>query len=151
MISDTIPHKTLAPLYEPEPVVFTFDSLGWKILAGVLIIAFLSVIGLVAYRYINNRYRRVALSSIQKETSVASIFIVLKQAAMQVYGREKVGALSGKEWLAFLDKTGQGVHFIKLEKPILLALYKEVTPSKTQIEEIRFNAKKWIKTHARKL
>jgi len=138
-----------APLYEPPPVPFTFETIGWPILAGVLLLALLITAIVLIRKHIKNRYRREALRQLEtiNGTAVSSIFVILKRIAIRVFGREKAGSLHGHEWLQFLEKTGKNVQLLPLEKELTSAIYKDAPVGDEVKKKLLFNAKKWIKTH----
>lgn len=143
----------LGNLHEPPPVPFTFDTIGWPILAGLLFALFIIITIFQIRKYIRNRYRREALRMLEDihstDQDFSKTFIVLKQVAIQVFGRKEVGDLFGKEWLSFLEKTGKDVHLVTYELPIMNVLYKDEMPSSEVKDKIIENANKWIRTHAR--
>ncbi len=148
-IAQQQPEVHLQPLYEPEAVPFTFDTLGWKVL-GVVLVLLILVWGFKAIKkYKKNAHRRNALAVVEQSPSTETIFVLLKQLAIETYGREKVGAMYGVSWFQFLDKTGKNVHFSTLQDAIQNSLYKNETPNKTTQEQIKSNAINWIKTYAR--
>lgn len=142
-------------LYEPQPVVFTFETLGWKLLVCLVILTLIIACVLWGRKRIRNKYRREALRELQnlplEHESVLQILVTLKRVAIMVFGRQTVAALNGHDWLQFLDKTGKEVMFQKYEAVILNSVYTHQTPNSDEIKEIFNNATKWIKTHASKL
>jgi hypothetical protein len=143
----------LGALYEPPPVSFSFEPVGWSILAGILIVGVLILAIVLVRNYIRNRYRRDALQTLdsiaQQESAANQIFVLLKQVAIQAYGRERVGPLYGKEWLQFLDSTGKDVQLQQYEDQLKPAMYAGQGFSRETKNKIVLNAKQWIKTHAR--
>lgn len=145
----------LGDLYEPAPFPFKFETPGWYILSGLLFLALMLIIIQQTRRYIKNRYRREAINELEnlsKGTALfPQLFVVLKRTAMHSYGREHVGELYGKEWLAFLDKTCKGVKLLDYQEQIHLAIYggQEIEPAAQKI--ILSNALRWVKSHASKL
>ncbi len=140
-------------LYEPDPVRFTFDTVGWPIL-GALVMLGLLVAGYFWFRhYQRNQYRREALKSLDliKQDQALEVFVVLKRTAIHAFGREKVGALSGTEWLKFLDSTGKDVRMLSQGKQIQSVIYEGVQLPSEAHRQILSNAKLWVKTHAVKL
>ena len=142
-------------LYEPQPVVFTFETLGWKLLVGLVVLLLIIACVLWVRKRIKNKYRREALREIQnlphEHESVLQILVTLKRVAIMVFGRQRVAALNGHDWLHFLDKTGKEVMFQKYEAVILNSVYTHQAPNNDEIKEVFNNATKWIKTHASKL
>ncbi|SFU02247.1 protein of unknown function [Algoriphagus locisalis] len=157
--ADTIPANTANPanldlgqIYEPPPVSFTFETVGWAILGGLLMMGVLVILFFAIRKYLRNRYRREALEALAKletdQNSFPQVLVILKRVAMQVFGREKVGTLYGSSWLSFLDKTGKQVALLKYEKQIEALIYQDKIPDDAARREILVQAQKWIKTHA---
>lgn len=144
----------LGPLYEPDPVSFSFETIGWKILATLILILTGLVLFLLIRRYRHNKYRRMALtqlSKIEDPSRLPEIFILIKSTAIQTFGREKVGALFGDSWLEFLDQTGKSGKFSPFSKTILKSIYSDEHPQSPEFQQIKSQASNWISTHARKL
>ena len=139
----------LKELYEPEPVIFTFETIGWKVLAVVLCIIIVCTTFIVIRNYIKNAYRRDALKKLEEITSIVDALIILKKVALQTFDRKKVGNLYGDQWLKFLDQTGKKVDFSSLKTDIATAIYKDDEVDSNVRAAIILNSKKWIKTHAR--
>lgn len=139
----------LDDLYEPPPVAFTFETIGWNVLAGVVVVG-LFVWGLLSLRaYIKNRYRREAISKIsQLQGDFNGVLVVLKQVAIYRFGREQVARLTGREWLEFLEDTAKDVQFLAHESKIKSYLYGQMELDAAIQDQLRSNAIKWIKTHA---
>ena len=92
---------------------------GWQFL-GMLIGIY------VFYRTIQfsrlwfkNRYRRVALNAIAERGRhnsspidvAGKLPFYLKATALQAYPRQQIAAMSGQQWLSFLDSQSEGVYF----------------------------------------
>ena len=110
----------LEPLFEPQPIPFSFSTPAWFVLGGVLIIIVSYVIFLQLQKYRKNRYRRDALrilnslnvsKSMDSTAVINKIRIILKQNAIHRYGRLTVASLYGKEWLEFLESKGKNTSF----------------------------------------
>ena len=135
------------------------DTIGWKVLFFILF----CMIVFAAYKYYlhykKNKYRREAIQSISeieanKENSVSSLIVqimfLIKQTALQTYGRNEVASLEGENWLEFLDKKVKGVNFKQYQKVINDAVYLDKydqTNSFSKDDFIRMS-KKWINEHA---
>jgi hypothetical protein len=139
-------------LYEPPPVEFRFETPGWYIMAGVLLTAIIMTLFFRIRKYIKNLYRREALKELaalnNSKIAVPEIFMILKKTAMYAFGREHVGALYGKAWLTFLDKTGENVQLTNYHEQISSAVYNEKALDPEIQKIIISNAKNWIRTHA---
>ncbi|WP_420581288.1 DUF4381 domain-containing protein [Reichenbachiella sp.] len=136
-------------LYEPPPVAFAFETIGWAVLLGVSIVfAFIWMIYALRI-YIKNKYRRDAIAQIEKlENDPVSILVVLKRVAIHRYGRKIVAPLTGEKWLEYLDETAHQVQFLKMNSNIEKLLYEQVELDTATRYQLSVNAVKWIKTHA---
>lgn len=139
-------------LYEPDPVHFSFETPGWFILAGIILLLCLVILFRQIRKYIKNRYRREALREldyIENSTEMfPQVFVVLKQTAIHAFGRSRVGPLHGKEWLTFLDETGKEVGMTEYHLQIHKAMYAGKEMKQDAQKAILINAKKWVRTHA---
>lgn len=141
----------LGSLYEPPPVDFTFETVGWTILLVCALITFLLIIILLVRKHNHNRYRYEAMSTLERVRHPGDtqlIFITLKQVAIKTFGREKVAPLFGREWLIFLEETGREISFLPYEKEISQAIYREEVIGEDTMKELLAISKKWIRTHA---
>ncbi len=143
----------LAPIKEPAPILFTFETVGWKILAIVIFILLQIFLYKWIQHYKKNTYRRVAikrLSTINTNSnkSINESAIILKTVAITAYGRENVAALYGAEWLLFLESKGKNTLFTKYTKSFLAAQNSNQNIDANTKKEILTLTKKWIQTHA---
>lgn len=147
----------LGPLYEPAPVGFHFETIGWPILfsiLGVLVIVILLKVGL---NYYQNAYRRQAIHLIntienrfQSEQEVACIndmMVVLKQVSLTTYSRNEVADLAGTAWLEFLESKAKGASFLKYDKVLSQALYQDKIEQPEEVKQLFSSSKKWINHH----
>jgi len=146
----------LEPLYEPEPVAFSFETPAWYMLFGIVIITFIFGLWKWYRKYRSREYRRIAvkkLGEIQltdspESSALSTIQITLKQVAMSTYGRPMVAALFGKEWLQFLERTGKQTPFTQYKLLIATSSEESKEQNASHIGALRDMAKKWIITHA---
>ncbi|MGJ5643339.1 DUF4381 domain-containing protein [Formosa sp. S-31] len=149
----------LGDLKEPEPIPYSYDTLGWKIVFGVLVLLFL--FGLykwyVAYKkkqYLRDAVQHIQTLSVQTDLSLAqyinAILITLKRTAIQTFGRTEVAALHGKDWLQFLDNKVKQSNFSADETAILQAVYKDRVEDASGFSKDQFKNKSihWITHHA---
>ncbi len=149
----------IGALMEPDPIKFGFGAPGWYILLGLLLLLLL-IYGVISYiKYQRNRYRREAIEillNLELSTDRTSYFItrvaaVLKRVAISSYCRMEVGALTGKEWLVYLDRKNSGMQVLAENPRILLTeqLYQSSAKQATvkDLEELRSTSVQWIKKH----
>ena len=147
----------LEPLFEPKPITFSFNTRAWYALGSIVLLLFIYVLVTQLKKYNKNRYRRYGVRhldtfDISKSNDinyiVNEIRILLKQLAIKRYGRQKVAALYGEDWLKFLESKGENTPFsqntILINKYIILSTEKE----KKELIKLVEVSKKWIKTHA---
>jgi hypothetical protein len=103
--------QNLNDIVLPSPVAWWPPAPGWYVLSALVLVALL-VVGVLQWRrWRDNRYRREALaelSSIRASASTGYLERVpelLKRAALSVWPREEVAALTGPDWHRFLDRT----------------------------------------------
>lgn len=144
------------PLIEPDPIRFSFDTPGWYLLGGIILILSCLLLISVIKNYRKNAYRRDAIEKLgqienKKEvnyTTLNQVFALLKIVAFQTYGRHEVAAMHGSEWFTFLESKAANVSFNKYEEDIYRAVYKEEKVPETVVIELISQSKKWIQTHA---
>ncbi|MFD1293743.1 DUF4381 domain-containing protein [Lutibacter holmesii] len=151
---DVSSSEPVGTILEPDPLPFTFETIGWKVLAVLLLIVLVFTLYKQFKLYKKNTYRRVAIKKIEAiESSTAqneinNLNIVLKQVAITTFGRENVANLFGNEWLVFLDSKSKKGEFLKYEVDFFDAIYKNKKVNKSTLKEICKTSKNWIKTHA---
>ena len=112
----------LQEIAAPEAVALTPQTIGWTVL-GVLLLA---TVGLYAWRFgrrwWRNRYRRAALRELRplrkqiadpgtRAEGLLALARLLKRAALRLFPRQDVAALTGQSWLDFLDNSAQMTGF----------------------------------------
>jgi Domain of unknown function (DUF4381) len=112
--------KALQELPLPETVSYAPHTIGWVFVAVVLLAALGVALWIARRRRAKQRYRRAALTELasieaslasahadreQRANALAAIPRLIKRTALVVAPREQVAALTGGEWLAFLQRT----------------------------------------------
>ena len=148
----------LGPLYEPDAVRFSFETPGWYLVGGLLLLfAFLFFLKRLK-RYQKNKYRREALKTIasieqnlrnlNESNQFNDILILLKLVAIKAFGRQEVAQLYGNEWLEFLESKGIRTPFTQYKQIILNTLYKPTLVDLKETKVLIELSKRWIRTHA---
>ncbi|MDW7693554.1 DUF4381 domain-containing protein [Flammeovirgaceae bacterium SG7u.111] len=147
-------NQDIGQLIEPQTVAFTFDALGWYILmaVGFLIFGIMMAVRWASYK--KNKYRREAIAQIDdcakdEKLSINQVNKILKQVAVHTFGREKVAALYGREWVAFLNQKTKKAFFEKeLADFLSIANYQKSRFLEGKEKELlKHNAVKWIENH----
>ncbi len=159
--ADNISNQTieLGTLVEASPVSFSMDTVGWKVLFGMLGLFLVWLLYRFYISYKRNAYRRTAVLKIKQlaqahqnsdASLISEIMFQLKQTALKTYNRTEVASLKGLQWLQFLDEKGKTTHFSKNEKVIKGALYSNQLDKVQHFNSAEFTASSitWIKKHA---
>lgn len=106
----------------PPPVPWWPPAPGWYgvIGIGLFVLLALALRGFLIWQH--SRYRREALAEWRRQESLlhdvnqrsaalAALAELVKRAALSAFPREEVAALTGPQWLAFLDRTGKTTEF----------------------------------------
>ena len=137
-------------------MTFTFETIGWKVLAIVLFIGAIAVLFRQLKLYHKNKYRREAIKKLKlaevenasSQDRINHLNIILKQVAIISFGREQVAALYGDAWFSFLDSKQKGSVFGKYSNTFKNALYKDIEVDNDTLEAISGITAKWINQHA---
>ena len=146
--------EAMGTILEPDPLPFTFETIGWKILAVLLVLIFLITLYNQIKLYKKNEYRRVAIKKLEviesskAQNQINNLNIILKQVAITSFGREQAAELFGDDWLAFLDTKSKKSQFVKYSVHFSDAIYKNKEVDEITLKEIYKTTKNWIKTHA---
>ena len=104
----------------PAPVSYAPQSIGWLLVAVLLLAAIMLIVWAAWRRYRRERYRRNALRELaaiesglasgpsdplQRAAMLAAIACLLKRTSLEIAPRDEVAALTGDAWLAFLRRT----------------------------------------------
>ncbi len=144
----------------PEPVAWLPQTLGWKFLALLTLLIAICQGYRVCRQWWRNRYRRRALQRLKDiEIAaegddlriVAELPWLLKATALHAYPRADVAALSGDDWLAFLDAHYCGPSFRAAPgQQLLAAAYQPPAHWQLQPGEARTlisMCRRWLRQH----
>lgn len=146
----------------PAPVSYFPQTIGWWVVA-ILILALAIWIGYRIARYRRaNRYRGIALDRLaelerelttpERAKALATIPQLVKRVTLEAYPRSDVASLSGKAWLEFLNESYGGTGFTDGVGKLLPVL-SCVAPShfegirEKEMSELTALIRRWIKTH----
>ena len=108
--------EQLAEIPLPAPVPYTPQTIGWLVVA-ILLVACAGYLGWRLYkRRAANQYRRAALEELAaivqrsgdpsaRSAALAALPALVKRTALACEPRAQIASLSATEWLAFLDRT----------------------------------------------
>lgn len=151
------PLAQLRDIHSPPPVGWWPPAPGWWLMAAFFVIASIAG-GVWLWRhYHQRRYRRLALQQLhalyrehqaQPDNShfADAINRLLKQCALAAFPRSNIAALSGAEWLDFLDRHLRKPRFTDPDLRALANLYQPTSPAIAP-DTLRDAAEYWIRRH----
>jgi len=151
------------PIFLPEPVQFEPVTIGWYILAVVILLVTVFIIYRVIKKWEKNTYRRLAIKQLNEinqslipaencHRAIQQISILLKRVALKSYRRQSVASLYGNEWITFLTTKSKR---IKLHPSTTKIITESIYKSSGSVEDVNreelnnfvTDVKKWIGGH----
>jgi hypothetical protein len=127
---------------------------GWYGLAAVLLAVISWLVFRSFLRYRRNRYRRAALSELEKiradcgKPGASLLPALLKRTALHVWPRDQVAALNGEEWRQFMDQHCESRPFAGSAGNLLTTLtYNPDEINETDRQLLIKSARVWIQQH----
>jgi Ca-activated chloride channel family protein len=138
----------LNDIVTPESIPLVPQTIGWLVLLIVVIVATLAIVVVVRRRYRRNAYRREALE-IVNDTPLAELPALVKRVALVHAPRSDIAALTGDEWLQYLDRSYGGNGFTEGPGRILATLSFDPSAAAqvASTEELRALISTWVRKH----
>ena len=156
-MNDADPLAQLRDIHLPPPIGWWPLAPGWWLLGAIILVAF--AIGGIWFvrRYRQRRYRGFALQQLrtlhrqwQTDRNDAAFAQatnrLLKQCALAAFPRSDVAALSGAEWLEFLDRHLRKPRFTDPDLRALATLYQPASHN-VSADTLHDAASHWIRRH----
>jgi hypothetical protein len=152
----------LHDLVAPAPVPWWPPAPGWYWVLGAALVVLLALLVRAFIRWQHNRYRREALAELERHETVLenpdrraanllALAELMKRTAITAYSREKVAALTGADWFAFLDRSAQSSSFgAGLGSTWQKAIYDPPTAAafdRAKMRELTAAIRHWIRNH----
>ncbi len=137
----------LHDFYQPAPVSWTPQTIGWYIVFGIVALLLLWFVVREVRLWMRNRYRREALRELAS-ASPEQLSALLKRTALAAWPREQVASLSGDKWLSFLVESS-AIHSFQ-EAPgnrIEAVALAKTSLSGEEQDHLRDLAAQWIRSH----
>lgn len=140
--------KLLSEVPEPAPISMMPQTGGWLVMLVLLLVGLLYGLRRAFMRHKANAYRRAALAELHSlpatPAAPAAYADLLRRTALVAFPRSDVAALTGADWLAFLDQTYGGSGFSQgAGQTIATAPYRPTDTPKG----LQPLVQKWIKSH----
>lgn len=149
--------RGMVEIAAPEPISWMPQTGGWLVVA--LAVAVLLSVKLVraARHWHGNRYRREAIKRLralagraEPAAFLTELNALLKLTAIAAFSRERVAALSGESWPAFLNAHCAPAPFASRHQDLLATgTYAYVTLDDQEQRELLSAAQHWIEQHRR--
>lgn len=148
--------RGIAEILPADPVSWLPTTVGWKLLLLILLGWLARTAWRQWQRWRNNRYRRAALAELghifsqQQEArhQLDAIARLLKSTALQAYPRIEVAALSGPEWITWLNAHAPQPLFSGPASRLLTeTVYGGEQVNSGDVEQIGDLAANWIRKH----
>ena len=150
----------LVPTTLPELVNVWPQTLGWKIVALILLLYAVKKSYTAWRTYQRNAYRREALawlgnlpaySNLQEQGIYRQLPALLRKTAQQAFGREEVSQLSNERWERWLDQQCEKTVFSQqcAKQLQVLAYAPEPQFDPQQIQTLLNQISLWIQFHRR--
>lgn len=149
----------------PEAVSLFPATPAWLVVAAMLLVALALLVRELYRRRMKSHYRREAAAELReiagsladagrRAQALAALPVLVKRVALHLAPRDEVAALSGVQWLEFLDRTWHGSAFsagpgrllvdIGYRSPAWLAA---IPPG--EVEALLALLRKWLARHHR--
>lgn len=142
----------LKELPYPDAISMTPQTMGWMLLAAILL-ALAGWLGWRIYRrWKANAYRRNALASIEDMRSEPALAVdlpfLLRKTALMAFDRQTVASLRGKAWIGWLNETAAGTAFSDSDADSLDALaYSKQQIDGQRLRHLLENSRRWVERH----
>ena len=140
----------LRELPYPDPVPLVPETVGWAVLAGVMLILLLYWGFRARRRWRANAYRRDAIASLEALdlSRSAELPWLLRKVALTAATRESVASLRGAAWIQWLNGSAGERMFEESDAHLLDQLiYSGTTPAAAEFERLRRQSCRWVKQH----
>jgi Ca-activated chloride channel family protein len=143
----------------PLPQEVSLWPQTWPLRIAIVLVVVLSALATwrFLHRYRANRYRREALSELDRmrqttdaapDRLAAQLSLLVRRTALGGFPRETVAPLTGTAWLAFLDRSYGGDEFSKgAGRWLVSAPYQQTAPDRDELNTLLGLVRRWIRVH----
>lgn len=148
----------LKDIHEPEAIGWWPPAIGWWILAVAipLLIIFLVWLYKRLTRKTAVKTAKKILVQIKQDATqdnlqkLCDLSVLMRRVAISVSSRAKTAGLTGRQWLAFLDRSVKGMPFSEGVGQLLAdAPYRKTPPTELEISQLIDLCEAWLKSQAK--
>lgn len=148
----------LKDIHEPEAIGWWPPAVGWWILAVLipLLIIFLVWFYKRLTRKTALKTAHKILAKIKQDATrdnlhkLSDLSVLIRRVAISVSPRTKSAGLTGRQWLAFLDRSVKGLPFSEGIGQLLAdAPYRKTPPTELEISQLIALCEDWLKAQAK--
>lgn len=160
-MNSTDPLAQLRDIHLPEPVSVWPPAPGWWLIAAAVLLLVIVVAKALIRRHQRRAFQQQALAELkqldeldlQPAEHLQTLNRLLKRTALICHSNKQVASLSGEEWLAFLDQSGNTQQFSQGDGRWLMdgpyVAPSENTPTRDQLQNLTELAQQWLKKQQR--
>jgi hypothetical protein len=148
----------LKDIHEPEAIGWWPPAIGWWLLA--IAIPLLVVLLVWLYKRLTRKTAiKTAgkiLAQIKQDTDqdnhqkLSDLSVLIRRVAISVSPREKTAGLTGRQWLAFLDRSVTGMPFSEGVGRLLVdGPYRNTQPTELEISQLITLCEDWLKAQTK--
>ncbi|MGZ5011280.1 MAG: DUF4381 domain-containing protein [Methylobacter sp.] len=152
------PILDLKDIHEPEAIGWWPPAIGWWVLA--LAIPLLIIFLVWFYKRLTRKTAiktaNKILAQIKQDTSrdnhqkLCDLSVLIRRVAISVSPRDKAAGLTGRQWLAFLDRSVAGLPFSEGVGQLLAdAPYRKTQPTELEISQLVTLCEDWLKAQTK--
>lgn len=148
----------LKDIHLPEAIGWWPPAIGWWLLA-----VFIPLLIVFLYWFYKRLTRKTALktakknlaairesSSLDNGQKLRELSMLIRRVAISINPRIEVASLTGRQWLAFLDKSVSGSPFSEGHGQLLAnAPYRNASPSELETAQLISLCADWLKTQTK--
>lgn len=148
----------LKDIHEPDAIGWWPPAIGWWVLAVVLPLLIIFLVW-----FYKRLTRKTALktagkmliqikqdATLDSSRKLSELSVLVRRVAISVSPRAKAAGLTGRQWLAFLDRSVKGLPFSEGIGQLLAdAPYRKTPPTEQEISQLIDLCEDWLKSQTK--
>jgi hypothetical protein len=142
----------LKELAYPDAIPFLPQTIGWLVVALVVVAVLAWLAWRARRRWLGNAYRREALFAIEAmhadAQGVVQLPFILRRSALAAYERRDVASLRGSEWTGWLNESaGRELFSVDASATLDQLAYGREPLAPAEIEPLLAASRNWVRLH----